>query len=242
MMSLSPGDIVRIECDGGYSAELQGAFGVLQEEEEPHCSGRGGGWWIGLFNGNVNRLPCRFLTKIDEVLEDYEGKSYYVDVNLKVYERRLRKEEEDDESEEEDDESKSILPIGMWDAKSERILSYEEIYMRDRVRLPLAEDDSDIRPMSKFMRWGEWGDIHDRRFGGRENIQGATLRLQDAVERALFDERLRANAELAAVEARMDAVAVENMELKSELKALQQEFNTLSLARTPPVNPFDMLE
>lgn len=101
---------------------------------------------------------------------------------------------------------------------------------------------------------------------GRLPLHSGVIRLQDAIERALFDERQCTNAQLVELETRLQTdpeppptqsnleslqhtvqqLTEDNAALKAELRTLQQQFNTFSLtlmpSTSPHSNPFDALE
>lgn len=184
--------------------------------------------------------------RLDVCAIEYEGQMYLVDETMKVYECT----------------AKIDLPIGVWDSDSQQLVTNEELHTQGRVSLTIR-DGKDIQTHKRFMGWNP---EEMCRMISRPCLNSGVIRLQDAIERALFDERQCTNAQLVELETRLQTdpeppptqsnleslqhtvqqLTEDNAALKAELRTLQQQFNTFSLtlmpSTSPHSNPFDALE
>lgn len=174
---------------------------------------------------------------------EYKKQMYLVDENMKAYEYTT---------------AKMGLPIGEWNCDSQQLDTNEELYTQDRISLSIQDN---VQHIQDFMGWNQ-GEISMRHTG--------VIRLQDAIERALYEEREYTHLQLDELETRLQnehepittqsnnnecriellqqtvqLLAEENATLKAELRTLQQQFNTFSLTQMPSIptcsNPFDTL-
>ena len=197
-------------------------------------------------------IVCHAIKKLnlDVCAIEYKKQMYLVDENLKAYEYT----------------AKIGLPIGEWDCDSQQLDTNEELYTQDRISLSI-QDMVDVQPITDFMGWTP----EEISWGGVPPLNSGVIRLQDAIERALYEEREYTHLQLDELETRLQnehgpittqsnnnecriellqqtvqLLTEENATLKAELRALQQQFNIFSLTLMPSTpthsNPFDTLE
>ena len=247
--------ILRSHCSSGINHTAQQlpsrrdkyyCFNCKENIQEGHY---GCGWQCNCWRNNKEKILCDICFNVCKAAQtlrlvvcaiEYKAQMYLVDETMKVYECT----------------AKIDLPIGVWDSDAQQLVTNEELYKQGRVSLSIR-DGKDIRTLNDFMGWNSQ---EIARLGS------GVIRLQDAIERALFDERQCTNAQLVELETRLQTdpeppptqsnleslqhtvqqLTEDNAALKAELRTLQQQFNTFSLtlmpSTSPHSNPFDALE
>ncbi len=166
------------------------------------------------------------LLHMDVCAVEHEGKVYLVDETRKVYDIG-------------EPEWTLKHPVGTWDEHRNKPLTSEELHRENRVSLRLEKNKFDM-DTARLMGWSESD------YTGQNGVPPfiMLLRVQDAVERALYNERELTKAQVSELEAwmtekgnackdlellkkEMKELRGENTSLKDELVVLRQQFDTL---------------